>query len=100
MAFTVLLIYALIFNVPLILLVWLTRNRFSPLLLRFLLAIGFALATVYWIWRLEWTDVFQHGIPRVGDLLISLPYVGAVALMGWFLAALLAPRHSRAAQDF
>jgi preprotein translocase subunit Sec61beta len=69
---------ALIFNAPLLIAARLARERLHPLAPRLALAVGFALATAYRLWDMEWFDVWRHGVPSVrymlvAYLLISLP---------------------------
>ena len=77
-------------NVPLILLAVLFRKRVDRRLIQAALAFGFAAWTGYLLWRMEWFDVWRHGIPPVGYMLTAyLPYTGALGLLGWFLGGLI-----------
>ena len=91
--FFILLIVALIVNAPAILLVLLLRNRMDRRYANVLLASGFAAATAYFIWRIEWFDVFRHGMPPVGYFLGAFfPYMTVLGAVGWFLGTLITPR--------
>ncbi len=91
--YTFLLATALLFNAPLVLIVLAVRRRMAPGAARGLLAAGFAAAAIYMIWRMEWFDVWRHGIPSVGYMLTAFgPYTTAVAAAGWGLGALIVPR--------
>jgi hypothetical protein len=73
--YTYLLFTALLYNAPL------------------LLVVGFAAAAIYMIWRIEWFDVWRHGVPPVGYMLTAFgPYSASVAAAGWGLGALVVPR--------
>ena len=87
--YTFLLATALLFNAPLVLIVLAVRRRIAPAP-RGLLAAGFAAAAIYMIWRMEWFDVWRHGIPSAGYMLTAFgPYSAAVAATGWALGALM-----------
>jgi hypothetical protein len=91
--YTFLVATALLFNAPLVLIVLAVRRRIAPGVARGLLAAGFAAAAIYMIWRMEWFDVWRHGIPSVGYMLTAFgPYTAAVAATGWALGALIVPR--------
>ena len=54
------------------------RRRLAPSVVRGLLAEGFAAAAIYMIWRIEWFDVWRHGVPPVGYMLTAFgPYSAA-----------------------
>ena len=57
------------------------------LIVRAATAAAFAAVMVYWIWRLEWFDVFRWGMPGPSLLLVYACYVSAFAAIGWFVAA-------------
>ena len=91
--YTFLLFTALLYNAPLLLLVLAARRRLAPSVARGLLTAGFAAAAIYMIWRIEWFDVWRHGVPPVGYMLTAFgPYSAAVAAAGWGLGALVVPR--------
>ena len=85
-----LLAMSLFYNAPLIIVLWVARNRISPSMIRWLTAIGFASATGYTLWRLEWFDVWRHGMPAARYLTFYIPYlIGAVAI-GWLIGKVVA----------
>jgi hypothetical protein len=91
--YTFLLATALLYNAPLLLIVLAARRRLAPGTARGLLAAGFAASTIYMIWRMEWFDVWRHGVPSVGYMLMAfVPYAAAVATIGWAIGALIVPR--------
>jgi hypothetical protein len=94
--FTYLLITALVYNAPLILVVRITRDRIGPRASRILIATGFAAATGYTLWRVEWYDVWRHGMPSAYYLLsVYVPFLSGYAAVGWLFGTLVAPASSR-----
>jgi hypothetical protein len=89
-----LLAVSLVYNAPLLALLWLARERLSTTAPRFVAAIGFALATGYTLWRLEWEDVWRHGIPSPGYLMVFLAYLIVAAVVGWGIGRVVAPPRS------
>lgn len=94
--FFVLFVAALVLNAPLILVLLLLRNRLDRRYVRVLIAAGFAAASAYFIWRMEWFDMWRHGVPPIGYILRAfVPYTAALAMAGWFVGGLIAPRSAR-----
>jgi hypothetical protein len=84
---------AIVLNSPLLVLLIVARHRMNPLTTRALVAIGFAVASAYFIWRMEWFDVYRHGIPSPFYMLTSIvPYTLIVGLTGWLLGMCITPR--------
>jgi hypothetical protein len=89
---TYLLVVALVFNTPLVILCLLGRRWLNPTLIRVLIATGFAATTGYVIWRMEWFDMWRHGMPRASYLLGAyVPYVAVYGGIGWFIGSRVAP---------
>jgi hypothetical protein len=83
---TFLLATALIFNAPLLIAARLARKRLHPLVPKLTLALGFALATAYRLWEMEWFDVWRHGVPPLRFMLRAyVPWIAALAVAGWFV---------------
>jgi hypothetical protein len=77
-------------NLPLMLLAVLFRRRVNSRLIQAALAFGFAAWTGYLTWRMEWFDVWRHGIPPVSYIIkLYVPYMAALGLLGWFLGGLI-----------
>lgn len=94
--FSFLLVTALVYNAPLILIVRLARNRLGRLVSRSLIATGFAVSIGYWLWRVEWNDVWRHGVPPASYLFsVYVPYLAGFAAAGWVVGTLIAPTSSR-----
>jgi hypothetical protein len=51
-----------LYSSPLMLLLWLRRDRIGRTNAALILATGFAAATAFSLWRMEWFDVWRHGI--------------------------------------
>jgi hypothetical protein len=79
---------ALLLNAPVVLVLWLARRRITPRPARVLLASGFAAATFYMLYRIEWFDVWRHGMPSLTYLASGyLPWVALAGAAGWAIAA-------------
>jgi hypothetical protein len=90
---TFLLATALLVNTPVILALFIARRRLSRGAIRGIVAAGFAASTIYMIWRMEWFDVWRHGVPPLTYMIGAfLPYAAVLALAGWGLGALIVPR--------
>jgi uncharacterized membrane protein len=92
---TFLVAVALTWNAPLLAAMWLFRAR--PMISSAVVATGFAVATAYMLWKMEWFDVWRHGIPSASYLLGGyLPYIAGIGAIGWFSGGLVARRsHAR-----
>ena len=99
-SFTLFLLFWLVLpNLPLIGGLWLARRRLvyaRPVVrrrLRLLLALTFASATFYTLYRVEWFDVWRHGVPPVAYMLTGYgPYVSLAACAGWLTSYGVMPR--------
>jgi hypothetical protein len=80
---------ALIYNIPTILFAVLARNRMPTWISRGLVALGFAASTGYWLWRVEWFDLWRHGLPSPSYLLKYALCVGIYGVAGWCFASRL-----------
>jgi hypothetical protein len=84
---------AIALNSPLILIGFLLRRRVDRRIIRGMLALGFAASTAYWLWRMEWFDVWRHGVPPISYIINAyLPYTAVFGLVGWFAGGLIAGR--------
>jgi hypothetical protein len=84
------LVTGIIYTSPLSLVVWLLRRRISRLGGSLILAAGFAIATAFTLWRMEWFDVWRHGIPRLSYILTEYgPPILIYATVGAALGAAL-----------
>lgn len=85
-----LLAMSLLYNAPLIVALWVARNRIGPFMTRWLIATGFASATGYALWRLDWFDVWRHGLPGTRYLMFCVPYLAGAAAIGWLIGRVVA----------
>lgn len=86
---------ALVVNAALIAALLFVRTRLDPRSSGLMLAAGFFAASVYVLWRMEWFDVWRHGIPPANYVLKSMgPYATPVALAGWLLGVRIGPWRS------
>jgi hypothetical protein len=84
--------WSVVFSAPVILAIILGRHRINRTSGRTLLAISFACASAYMLWRVEWFDVWRHGTPPPSLLFIYGCYSTVYGLIGWFLARAILPR--------
>jgi hypothetical protein len=95
--FNFFLVMALMLNVPLMLIVLAARRRLRARTARLMLAIGLAAAAGYLFWRIEYVDVWRHGVPSIRYMATAyLPVMLVFAGIGWLMGILIGPR-SRAA---
>jgi len=87
---------ALAFNAPLLIAARLARKRLHPLVPKLTLATGFALVAAYMLWKMEWFDVWRHGVPSLTFMLKGYaPWIGALAVVGWFVGGLVVREPAR-----
>jgi hypothetical protein len=80
----ILLAVTVVFNLPLLLLLLVLRRRVPRQVCGALVAAGFSIAVAYIIWRIEWFDVWRHGVPSVGYLLtVYLPSMSTFGVIGY-----------------
>lgn len=89
--FFYLLFFALLYNVPLVVVMRLSRSPLVVAMCRPLLALGFGAVTSISIWRLEWYDVFRHGVPVNPSLILTYTaIVTTYSVIGWWLGGVVA----------
>ena len=89
----VFIVRAILLTSPLLLIAFLARKRMDRRYIRGLVALGFAASTAHFLYRMEWFDVWRHGVPPISLILVGyVPWISAVALVGWWLGGLIAPR--------
>ena len=72
-------------------LLFLWRHRLSAHALSAIVALGFGCAMAYSVWRVEWFDVYRHGMPSATYFLKTVvAYSGVLAITGWFVGLVLA----------
>ena len=86
-----LLVFALMWSSPVLLLVALLRRRLGLLAPRLLLASAFAISASYMLTRMEWFDVYRHGMPGWRSMAGYCAHTAALAWMGWLAASLIVP---------
>ena len=92
------LIHALAWNAPLLAALWLVRRRIPAVAARVAVAVGFAAATAWLLWKMEWFDVWRHGTPSLSYLTGYLPWLVAAGAIGWFVCGwVVTQRRSRTA---
>ena len=85
--------YALAINAPLILVLVVIRRRLLRRTSAGIVALGFAAAASYMLWRMEWFDVWRHGIPSIDYVLTAFgPYAAGTGAVGWWLGGRIVPR--------
>jgi hypothetical protein len=89
MVFPYLLVIAVVYNMPLILIGWFARKWLSRYVSRSVIALGFFLTTGYVVRRMEWFDVWRHGIPDLDLLIVYLAYMVGYGAVGWLVGVLV-----------
>lgn len=93
-----LLVMAFVYSAPVMLILWLVRRRINRRTGGALVAVAFAAATMYSLWRFDWFDVWRHGVPSAGFMLRTyLPWLIAYGLVGWFVGGRIVGRRRRLA---
>jgi hypothetical protein len=92
--FTFLVVVALTLNLPLLLLLVLgLRRRLPRQVCAALVGVGFAAAAGYMLWRIEWFDVWRHGMPPIGYLIsLYVPYLSVIGAIGYTIGHAIAPK--------
>ena len=80
------------YSAPMILLVVLARKRIGRRIGCALIATSFATSTGYMLWRMEWFDVWRHGVPSLDYLAVYAIYIGVMAGAGWCIGSLMLRR--------
>ena len=83
----VLLGYALVLNAPILLMLFMLRRRIPRVALRMIVCVGFAAVGGYMLWRMEWFDVWRHGVPSAAYLVNYVYSIGALAAIGWLVGS-------------
>ena len=90
---TILIGWALLANAPVIAALVLLRRRLTARVPRLLLAAGFCASTWWLLYRMEWFDVWRHGVPSLGYLVqLYLPYSLLLGTLGWFAGSIVIPK--------
>jgi hypothetical protein len=84
------------YSAPLILLVLLARKRINPRVGSGLISASFAISTGYMLWRIEWFDVWRHGVPSLDYLAVYAVWMAVMAAAGWCIGLLLQRRSGAA----
>ena len=83
---TFLLVVTVTLDLPLLLLTLGLRRVWPRQVCAALVGARFAGAVGYAIWRLEWNDVWRHGIPSVGYMVaVFVPYLSVFGALGFAL---------------
>ena len=85
-----LLVPTVLLNIPLLAVVFAARRRLQPRVIRLTVAGGFVAAGAWCLRKLEWYDVWRHGMPSASYLLTGyVPYLLALGFIGWLVGRLL-----------
>lgn len=86
-----LLLWTVLLSLPLIAVLALLRRRVPHTAASALLALSFAGAMFYTLYRAEWFDVWRHGAPSIRYVLAGYgPYLVVAAGVGWWVGGLIA----------
>ena len=79
-----------IYTSPLIIALWLFRRRVSRVTAALSLGSGFGIAMAFSLWRIEWFDVWRHGVPSASYLAMNYgPLIVIAATVGALLGGAL-----------
>lgn len=81
--------WSMVLNVPVLGLAWVLRHGAGGRRLRQVLPVTFAAGVGYALYRVEWFDVWRHGVPPVTYLIGYLPFLLVGAAAGWWVARCL-----------
>lgn len=71
-------------------LIGIAGGRLSRRAAKVLAALAFTVGPAYVMWRMEWFDVWRHGIPSLSYIVTAYtPYLACFAAVGWFAASRL-----------
>jgi hypothetical protein len=84
-------VYSTIFSLPTIAVVWWLRGRIARTTGALIVGLSFAAVSAVLFWRVEWFDVYRHGMPPLGYIVESMgPVVLILGLIGGCVGAILA----------
>jgi hypothetical protein len=79
-----------VFSLPILGLVWWLRGRISRGTGALMVGLSFAAVSAVLFWRVEWFDIYRHGMPALGYIVESMgPVVLILGLVGACLGAML-----------
>jgi hypothetical protein len=97
---SILAVVALPVGLSVLTLIWLTRRWVPTPAAKAVAAVAFTIGPAYFLWRMEWFDVWRHGVPPMSYLLVTyVPYLTCFAVAGWWLASRLLRRDVSLASD-
>src|SRR5688500_16509990 len=81
-----LLLPTVLLNIPFLAVVFAARRRLQPRVVSMMVAGGYVAAGAWMLRKLEWYDVWRHGMPSVSYLVTGyVPYLLALGFIGWFV---------------
>ena len=84
-------IYCTMFSLPTIAVVLWLRRRIARPTGAIIVGLSFAVVAAVLFWRIEWFDIYRHGVPRLGYIVGSMgPVVLMLGLIGGGVGAILA----------
>ena len=90
------LVTAIVYTSPLAVVLWFIRGRMSRLAAILLMALAFATATAFSLWRVEWFDVWRHGTPSLSYMVKGYGAPVAIyAAVGGVIGSVIARRRRR-----
>ena len=84
-------IYCTMFSLPILGVVWWLRGRIARGTGAITVGVSFAVVAAILFWRVEWFDIYRHGMPPLGYIVESMgPVVLVLGLIGGCVGAVLA----------
>jgi hypothetical protein len=88
-------VLAFVYSAPLLVIVWLSRRRITRHTAAVLVAISFVTASGFVLRRMDWFDVFRHGMPSLRWMLVTYgPLLAAYGVIGWLIGWAFTVRRS------
>src|SRR5688572_11273845 len=85
-----LLVPTVLLNIPLLAVAFAARRRLQPRVISVMVSGGFVAVGGWCIRKLEWYDVWRHGMPAGSYLLTGyLSYLRALGCIGWLVGRLI-----------
>ncbi|HTV02717.1 MAG TPA: hypothetical protein VMF13_19355 [Luteitalea sp.] len=88
--------WGILFGLPVLAVRLFRRGRISRRILPAASAVACATGVSYALYRVEWFDVWRHGVPPLTYLAGYAPYVLVAGLVGWCVGSLIMPRRTLA----
>jgi hypothetical protein len=84
-------VFSTMFSLPTLGIVWWLRGRINRATGALVVGLSYAVVAAILFWRVEWFDIYRHGLPPLGYIVESMgPVVLILGLIGGSVGAILA----------